>query len=89
MASSCGAFHQEALRKQAVIDRSTAAKKRLAITQAQEEAAAAEKLRLDEEASPSSSEIPAETMKLIKAKGKILRNSNLVIGHPRALWDTR
>jgi len=50
MASSCGAFHQEALRKQAVIDRATEAKKRLAITQAQEEAAAAEKLRLDEEA---------------------------------------
>jgi len=50
MASSCGAFHQEALRKQRVIDRKRAAAERLRILEAEEAEAAAEKHRLEEEA---------------------------------------
>ena len=33
--------------------------------------------------------IPSDIMKNIKAKEKKLRNSNLLIGHPNALWEAR
>jgi len=50
MASSCGPFHEEALRRARVIDRKRAAIERLKILEAEEAEAAAEKARLDEEA---------------------------------------
>ncbi|XP_076808643.1 uncharacterized protein LOC143451792 [Clavelina lepadiformis] len=112
MASSCGAFHEEALRRQRVIDKKRAAIHRLNIVKEEEERNAIEKARLDAEMKQKRhndkmkelqkhlsavksdgkrgpAEIPGSVMTNIRRKEKALRNSNLLIGHPRALWDAR
>nr|XP_009861163.1 uncharacterized protein LOC104266497 isoform X1 [Ciona intestinalis] len=118
MASSCGAFHEEALRRQRVIDKKRVALQRLKATQAEEIKMAEERAKQDawmremrhnekmKELQDHLNDvkgngksatrrqqnvmgIPAEIFKQIQTKGKQLRNSNLVIGHPKALWDAR
>uniref|UniRef100_H2ZPT5 Uncharacterized protein n=1 Tax=Ciona savignyi TaxID=51511 RepID=H2ZPT5_CIOSA len=118
MASSCGPYHEEALRRQRVIDKKRSAVQRLNVLQEEERRMAEEKSKEDAlmreikhnekmkelqnhlndvQGSGKSATrrprtvmgVPIEVYKQINVKGKQLRNSNLVLGHPKALWEAR